>query len=241
MSKLKIVAVIQARMSSQRLPQKVLMDIEGQTMLERVVNRVKEAKTLDEVVIATTVSEGDNAIVKLCEGHNWLCFRGSEPDVLDRFYQVACFFKADAVVRITADCPLIDPRLIDMVVEKFLSLYPNIDYVSEGLTNRTFPRGLDTEVINIGALRNEWRTSTKWREHVTLNIRKNSSRYRMADIRNGKDYSYMRWCVDTAEDLEFVRKVYRHFNNRKFYWGDVVKLLENYPEWVIIDTQVDPK
>lgn len=237
----KIVALIQARVGSKRLPGKVLKDIEGQTMLERVVNRVKEAKNLDEVVIATTVSEGDIAIVELCKKHNWLCFRGSEPDVLDRFYQAACFFKADAVVRITADCPLIDPRLIDKVVEKFLTLYPDIDYASEGLTNRTFPRGLDTEVVSIGALRNEWQTSTKWREHVTLNIRKNAGRYRMADISNDKDYSYMRWCVDTAEDLEFVRRVYGHFNGSRFYWEDVVKLLEIHPDWVIIDTQVDPK
>jgi len=237
----KIVALIQARVGSKRLPGKVLKDIEGQTMLERVVNRVKEAKNLDEVVIATTVSEGDIAIVELCKKHNWLCFRGSEPDVLDRFYQAACLFKADAIVRITADCPLIDPRLIDKVVEKFLSLYPDIDYVSEGLTNRTFPRGLDTEVVNMSALRNEWQTSTKWREHVTLNIRKNSNRYRMADIHNGKNYSHMRWCVDTAEDLEFVRKVYGHFKDKGFYWEDVVELLEKYPEWVIVDTQVDPK
>ncbi len=219
-------ALIQARTGSHRLPNKVLMDIEGQTMLERVVNRVKEAKTLDEVVIATTVSEGDDAIVELCEENGWLYFRGSEPDVLDRYYKAACLFKADVIVRITSDCPLIDPRLINRVVEKFMSFYPDIDYASEGLINRTFPRGLDTEVISLEALHHEWLVSTQWREHVTLNLRNNIEKYRWADTQNPKDYSYMRWCVDTHEDLDFVRKVYRHFNGRKFYCGADVKFLK---------------
>lgn len=237
----KIVAIVQARIGSSRLPQKVLEDIEGQTMLERVVNRVRESEKLDLVAVATTYKEGDNAIDDICTEHGWSCFRGREDDVLDRYYRSACLFGADIIVRITSDCPLIDPRLIDKVVEKFLSLYPNIDYVSEGLINRMFPRGLDTEVISFEALQSEWQSSTKWREHVTLNLRKNIERYRWAEICSDKNYSNMRWCVDTADDLEFVRKVYRHFGDRMFYWEDVVRLLEEHPDWVIIDWQKDPE
>lgn len=239
-TKPKIVAIIQARVNSKRLPSKVLMDIEGQTMLERVVNRVKEAKTMDEVVVATTVSEEDNAIAKLCEEHGWFCFRGSEPDVLDRFYQVSCLFKADAIVRINADCPLVDPKVIDTVVNKFLSSYPNIDYASNVLP-RTYPRGLDTEVIGIRALQSEWKTSSKWREHVTLNIRNNYERFRMVNVSNVEDYSYMRWCVDTLADLEFARKVFGYFGDGNFHFKDVLQLLEKHPDWVIRDTQKDPQ
>ncbi len=237
----KIVAIIQARVGSKRLPFKMLRDIEGQTMLERVADRVKEAETLDGVVVATTVSESDNAIAKLCEEHSWYCFRGSEDDVLDRFYQTALFYKADIVVRITGDCPLIDSQLIDKIVNEFLSLYPNIDYASN-LLPRTYPRGLDVEVISVSALRREWESSVKWREHVTLNLHRNPEKYRIVNVSNGRDYSYMRWCVDIVEDLGFVRKVYGYFKDRKFHWEDVVRLLTKaHPDWIIIDTQVDPK
>ncbi len=238
---IKVVGIIQARMGSTRLPSKVLKDIEGKAMLERVVSRVKTASMLNEVVVATTIKEEDDAIVELCKGKGWLYYRGSEQDVLDRYYQAATKFKADVVVRITADCPLIDSGIIDEVVSEFLSLYPDIDYVSNVLPPRTYPRGLDTEAVNIKTLAEQWRTCALWREHVTLGIRNYPLRFRVNRISNGQDYSYMRWCVDTAEDLEFVRKVYGEFGDSMFSWYEVVRLLERHPEWMIKDTQVDQR
>ncbi len=240
-AKPKVVAIIQARTGSVRLPHKVLMDIGGKTMLGRVVERVKLARTLDDVLVATTVEKRDDAIMDLCLAEGWLCFRGNEDDVLDRYYQAAYLFGADIVVRITADCPLIDAGLIDDVVEKFLSLYPDIDYVSNTLPPRTYPRGLDTEVISIETLRTEWKISKKWREHVTMNLRNNANKSRVFNITNEKDYSFMRWCVDTAEDLAFVRRVYGHFRGNHFSWLDIIRLLGKRPSWILVDKQVDPQ
>lgn len=238
--KIRVVAVIQARVASRRLPKKMLKLIEGQTMLGRVVSRIKLAKTVDEVVVATSISKSDDAIEKLCREKEWAWFRGNEQDVLDRVYKASLYYRADAVVRITGDCPLIDPEVIDAVVGRFLSRYPEIDYGSN-LLPRTYPRGLDTEVVRIGTLGREWHNGEKWREHVTLNIRKNPQLYRICNVANEVDYSYMRWCVDTVEDLKFARKVYAHFKDNHFGWQDVVRLLEKYPEWVIRDMQEDPK
>jgi len=238
---IKVVAVIQARVGSTRLPAKVLMEIDGKTILERVYNRVAQAETLDDVIVATTIKQNDDAIVDLCEMVNWHYYRGSEDDVLDRFYQCGAFYRADVIVRITADCPLIDPVLIDDVIAKFMSLYPDIDYASNTLPPRTYPRGVDVEVISRNALEVQWETAVKWREHVTASLRKNTENYRVIAVTNDTDYSHMRWCVDTAKDLEFVRKVFGHFKEQPFGWMDVIGLLEEHPDWVIVDAQEDPK
>lgn len=241
MSNPNVIAIIQARMGSTRLPGKVMKDMVGKPLLERVVDRVVRAKMIDSVVVATSEGNGDMVIAELCKSKKWLCFRGSEDDVLDRFYQAALAYKADVLVRITADCPLIDAGLIDEVVGKFLSLYPDIDYVANTLPPRTYPRGLDVEVITVEALHNQWRTAIKWREHVTANLRKNAGKFRVLNVTNETDYSRMRWCVDTTEDLEFVRKVYVHFGDSDFAWFDVVQLLDEYPDWAIMDYQEEPK
>ena len=242
MSSMKTIAIIQARTGSSRLPGKVLMDICGETMLEREVARVGIATTVDDVVVATTTSTRDDSLADLCVVRDWLLYRGSEDDVLDRFYQAALHYEADTIVRITADCPLIDPQVIDAVVSAFLARYPNVDYAANIINNRTYPRGLDTEVISIVALRKEWLTIKKWREHVTLNLRKNLGNYRTVEVASSlPESSYMRWCVDTADDLEFMRRVYQHFTGRDFGWLDIVDMLENeHPEWVIEDKQEDP-
>lgn len=229
-------------MGSTRLPSKVLEDLAGEPMLARVVNRTRRAKTLDTVVVATTTQPIDDAIVRLCEKQGWPFFRGSEEDLLDRYYQAAMAFKADVVVRITSDCPLIEPEIIDRVVNEFLSHYPEVEYVSNNL-QRTFPLGLDVEVMSFAALRKAWQEDTDpaWREHVTPYIWRHPQKFKIRNVANDTDYSYMRWTVDTIKDLTFVRKIYNHFQSDNFSWKDVLNLLETHPEWLEINRHVQQK
>jgi spore coat polysaccharide biosynthesis protein SpsF (cytidylyltransferase family) len=139
---MKVVATIQARMGSTRLPGKVLLDWAGEPMLARVIERIRRAETVDEVVVATTVRPSDHPIADLCVERNWACCRGSENDVLDRYYQTAVAHQADVVVRITSDCPLIEPAIVDRVVREFLEGQPTVHCACNLLPVRTFPRGL---------------------------------------------------------------------------------------------------
>ncbi|MBI2287838.1 MAG: glycosyltransferase family protein [Chloroflexi bacterium] len=204
-------------MGSTRLPGKVLEDLAGQPMLARVVSRTRQAKTLDSVTIATTTLPADDAIVKLCKKMGWPCFRGSQDDVLDRYYRAALAFKADTVIRITSDCPLTDPGVIDLTVNAFLGQYPAVDYVSNSQT-RTFPRGLDVEVFSFSALEKAWREdyNPAWREHVTIYLYRHPEKFKLLNVANDIDYSAMRWTVDTPEDLALVRQIYNHFQNNSF-------------------------
>jgi spore coat polysaccharide biosynthesis protein SpsF len=240
---MKTVAIVQARMGSTRLPGKVLQDLAGEPMLARVVNRTCRAKTLQEVVIATTTNTVDDVIVKLCEARGWSWFRGSEEDVLDRYYHAAKKYQADFIVRITSDCPLIDPEVIDQVVQEFLERQPEVDYASNTWPRRTFPRGLDTEVMRMDVLERAWREDRNpaWREHVTPYIYRNPDRFRIHNVVSPVDYSAMRWTVDTQEDLAFVRKVYDYFGHDRFSWREVLKVLEEHPEWVEINRGVRQK
>jgi len=240
---MKTVAIVQARMGSTRLPGKVLQDLAGEPMLARVVNRTCRAKTLQEVVIATTTNMVDDVIVKLCEARGWSWFRGSEEDVLDRYYRAAKKYQADFIVRITSDCPLIDPEVIDQVVQEFLERQPEVDYASNTWPRRTFPRGLDTEVMRMDVLERAWREDRNpaWREHVTPYIYRNPDRFRIHNVVSPVDYSAMRWTVDTQEDLAFVRQIYDYFGHDRFSWREVLKVLEEHPEWVEINRGVRQK
>lgn len=240
---MKVVAVIQTHMGSTRLPGKVLLNLAGEPMLTRVVNRTYRAEMLDEMVIATTIKPADDAIVELCKKQNWSYFRGSEEDVLDRYYRTAEKHEADVVVRITSDCPLIEPSVVDRVVQEFLEQQPNLAYASNTLPKRTFPRGLDTEVISFDALEEAWRDDDNpvWREHVTPYIRRNPSLFQTHGVLNDEDLSYMRWTVDTPEDLAFIRRIYDHFGHDRFTWREVLALLEQHPEWLEINQNVQQK
>ena len=160
---MRVVAIIQARMGSTRLPKKVLMPIGNVTMLARVVRRVQQATLVDQAVVATTTQSADDLIVAECERLEIPFFRGSEDDVLDRYYQTALNFKADVVVRITSDCPLIEPEIIDEVIESFL--HEKVDYANN-FQVRTFPHGLDTEVMAFAALEKAWYEATELYERV---------------------------------------------------------------------------
>lgn len=240
---MKIVAIIQAHMGSTRLPGKVLLDLAGEPMLVRDMNRLSRAQTLNEVVVATTVNPADDVIVSLCAERGWLYFRGSEEDVLDRYYRAAMDYEADVVVRITSDCPLIEPEVVDRVVREFLERQPEVDYASNTFPKRTFPRGLDTEVFRFDVLEQAWRQDNNpaWREHVTPYIRRNPELFRIHGIMNEVDYSHMRWTVDTAEDLAFVRRIYNHFGHDQFSWQDVLAVLKEHPEWLKINRNVRQK
>lgn len=238
----RIIAIIQARIGSTRLPSKVLEDIAGKPMLTRVVNRTSKAKNVHSIMIATTTNPIDDAIAYLCKQQGWAYFRGSEEDVLDRYYQASLTVKATAIVRITADCPLIEPEIIDRVIDKFLSCHPEPDYVSNTL-HRTFPRGLDVEVISTNAMAKAWEESKDLasREHVTPYIWRQPDKFVISNIKNDVDLSHMRWTVDTAEDLIFIRKVYDNLAADDFTWRQVLKLLSSHPEWLEINRHIKQK
>ena len=238
----KVVAIIQARMGSTRLPGKVLLDLAGAPVLARVVNRCRRAATLDDVVVATTTLAADDPIVELCRANNWKSFRGQEDDVLDRYYHAAMQSQAEVVVRITSDCPLIEPEIIDLTVKTFLE-HGALDYAGNSLPPRTFPRGLDVEVFSFEALARAWREDTNpaWREHVTPYIYRHPEKFRLHAVINDADLSSRRWTVDTAADLAFVRKIYEQFSHDGFSWREVLKLLEQHPEWLEINRHVVQK
>jgi spore coat polysaccharide biosynthesis protein SpsF len=240
---MRVVAIVQARMGSTRLPGKVLLDLADEPMLARVVRRTRQAQALNEVVVATTVQPADDAIEQACADHGWPCSRGSEEDVLDRYYRAAIAYQVDVVVRITSDCPLIEPQIIDRVVGEFLDLQPDVDYACNILPHRTFPRGLDTEVMRFDVLERVWHEDLNpaWREHVTLYIRRHPDLFRIYGVVNATDYSHMRWTVDTVEDLAFACRIYDHFGHDRFSWREVLAVLEEHPEWVEINRHVRQK
>ena len=238
---MKVVAIIQARMGSTRLSGKVLLSIGGKSMLARVIARVGRAHMIDEVVVATSTQPQDDQIVQECQMLNVSCFRGSEDDVLDRFYQCAAKHDADVVVRITADCPMIDPEVIDQAVFTFFN--KQADYASNGL-QRTYPRGLDTEVMTIAALKRAWQEAKLHfqRAHVTPYIHRNPQEFRLEPILAGSDNSKYRWTVDTQEDLNLVRTIYARFGNQDtFSWLDAAMLMKMDPNLAKINQHIEQK
>lgn len=243
----KVAAIIQARMGSSRLPGKVLRDIGGRSMLGWVVERTRQAQALDQVLVATTVDPADQPVVEYCEQAGYLVTRGDEHDVLDRYYQAACTHAVDVVVRITADCPLIDPRVIDKTVETFLAAQPSCDFAANRLPppwGRTYPIGLDTEVCSFEALEQAWREADQahQREHVMPYLYEHPDRFQIQLINHEQDYGGMRWTVDTAADLALVRQIVAHFQGKDdFSWLDVLELMEQHPELQEINAHVEHK
>ena len=224
-----LIAIVQARMGSSRLPGKALKDIQGRSMLARVVRRAQRSSLIDRLIVATTDKEADDAIASECKILGVSVFRGSEDDVLDRYYQAAKAFSSEAVVRISSDCPLIDPDVIDRVVRVFLDYRP--DYASNTIEN-TYPRGLDVEVFTFSALEKAWRNASLdfERVHVTPYIYLHPELFRKLSVTAEKNLSFYRWTVDTAEDLALVRAVYSKMGgDDHFSWMDVLYLFEREP------------
>jgi spore coat polysaccharide biosynthesis protein SpsF len=243
----KIVAIIQARMGSSRLPGKILMDIGDLPMLARVVERVSMAKTVDEVVVATTRDREDDTVVEFCQDYGYACVRGDNLDVLSRYMKAAQLFNADIIVRITADCPLMDPEVIDRTVEAFLSAYPEAQFgTNRGLNQieRTYPIGMDVEVMTYDALELAFHEGTEpyQREHVTPYLYETVGSFQKTSVDADGEYGDQRWAVDTPEDLNFVREVYARFAGRDdFTFGDVISLLEREPGLLEINSQIKQK
>ena len=239
---MKVVAIIQARMGSSRLPGKVLSDLAGEPMLARVVHRVRRARLVDEVVVATTDEPQDSAILEFCAEHGWPCYAGSEHDVLDRYYQAATERNADIVVRVTSDCPLIDPQVIDEVVRRFRE-HRYVDYVSCTLAPRTFPRGLDTEVFSYDALAEAWQQTTDptYREHVTPYFYNNPDLFELDGVYSYANHAQFRWTVDTPEDMQLAEKIFQHFGHDRFGWQEAAAACTEHPEWLRINAHVQQK
>jgi spore coat polysaccharide biosynthesis protein SpsF len=255
-----VIAIIQARMGSSRLPGKVLLDIAGEPMLARVVTRTSRAATVDQVLVATTTDASDDPVVACCQSMGVPFVRGSLHDVLDRYYQAASQSKADVVVRITADCPVIDPLLVDSCVNTLLD--GSFDFTCNRLPPpfpRTYPIGLDTEVCTFAALEKAWEKSTETfhREHVMPYLYEGvelsaaggqrsagvSLRgFKVAQLHHAVDYGAYRWTVDTPQDLEFMRQVYARFDGRAdFSWTEVLDLVHAEPELMKINAGIKHK
>lgn len=205
-----IVAIVQARMTSTRLPRKVLVDIEGAPMLSRVVERIRRSRRVSGVVVACTDRRDDDPVAAWCASAGVPIFRGSETDVLGRYAGAAARFGADVIIRITADCPLLDAEVLDRAVDELID-HPGTDYASN-VIERSYPRGLDVEVFTREALARMDRLgrSAASREHVTIPVRlEYPEAFVVRHVRHPVDDSDLRWTVDTADDLEFVRLVYR--------------------------------
>lgn len=237
---MKTVVIIQARTGSQRFPGKVFAEIAGQSMLEHVLRRVQAMATPDDILVATSAVDADDAIADFCRHRDVGCFRGPETDVLKRFHGAAASVAADVIVRVTADCPLLDPAVSDEVVRQFHLATP--DYASNTL-QRTFPRGLDTEVMSMKVLttaQEEARLHFE-RIHVTPFLYRHPERFALLSVEGDVDLSEHRWTVDTPQDLELVQRICQELGPRTTSWLEVVELLMLYPEWQALNAAVPQK
>lgn len=230
--------ILQARVGSTRLPGKVLKEVRGKPILVHDIERLRHIDRLDTIVVATTDRAEDDALVSVLErrGTDTRIFRGSAEDVLDRFHGAAHEHGLDVIVRITSDCPLLDPRVSGLVVDRFLS--EGLDYCCNNMP-RTFPHGMDTEVFTLAALDEAWREATAPadREHVTPFFRDHPERFRMANVSHSRDLSHIRLTLDYPEDLRLMERIYDelYVEGSIFYLEDVLGLLERRPELLEIN------
>ena len=241
----KIAAIVQARMGSQRLPGKVMLDICGKPLLWHVITRIKNIKGIDEFILATSTSQQDKVLLEVAASMGVQGFAGSEDDVLERYYRAAEKYSADIIVRITADDPFKDPVVTHNVINTYLANLPGIDYVSNWL-EPTFPVGLDVEIFSFEALKIAFENAKEQRdrEHVTTYIWQNPQKFRLMNVECPLgNLSNHRWTVDTQEDLDFVNRVYEYLyeEGKIFFMQDILKLLEANPELKNINADVKQK
>ena len=236
-----IYAIIQARMGSTRLPGKVMMELCGVPVIEHVVNRLRRSTLIDEIIIATSIDSNNQPLIDFCIKNDINYFVGSEDDVLDRYYQTAIdnnINDEDILIRITSDCPLIDPFVVDKVIEEHIS--KDNDYTTNVL-DCTYPDGLDCEVFNFSVLKETWINANliAQREHVTLYIRDNADKFKLGNVKNNVDLSDLRWTLDEKEDFIFINEVYKNlYNDDSFFtMEDIVNLLDDKPELLEINSK----
>lgn len=221
--------MIQARIGSTRLPGKVLSKIENKPILWHVINRVKKIPSVKEIILITTRKQKDQLLLKIAEKNKIFSFTGDEFDLLNRHFKCAEKFNADPIIRITSDCPLIDPYLVEKILQVYLK--NNYDYVSNTI-NPTFPDGLDTEIFSFNALKKATKNAKlkSEREHVSPYFVKNPKKFKLFNYENKKDLSNLRWTVDEKKDLKFVRKIYARMKPKYlFSMSDVLKVLSKEP------------
>lgn len=238
-----VVCIVQARVGSTRLPEKVLKIICGKTVLEHDIDRLRKIKNIDEIVIATTDKEEDAKIVDEALRLGVKYFRGSEEDVLSRYYYAAKEYNADVVVRITSDCPLIDSEVSENIIQYYLDNQDKYDYVSNTI-DRTYPRGLDTEVFSFKTLEKAFKESKlkRDREHVTPYIWDGSGFFNIFQYKNEKDYSRLRWTLDTEEDYILISKIYKQFNCKEYFsMNEIIEFLIENPELEKINKDIEQK
>jgi spore coat polysaccharide biosynthesis protein SpsF len=240
---MRIVTIVQARMGSTRLPGKVLLPLGDGPMLGHVLARAARMQEAAEVIVATSQLAADDAIADFCAAQGVRCFRGDEQDVLARYLGAAHFSAAEGVVRITADCPFIDPGVCDRVIAEFRAGQPGLDYACNFHPARTFPRGLDVEVMRRDVLErcgHEARDPAS-REHVTAFIYAHPERFALHGVTSETDHSALRWTVDTPADLDLARRIYTHFGRNDFTWHEVLEALAIHPEWTAINAHIQQK
>lgn len=234
-----ISAIIQARVGSTRLPNKVFAEIEGKPLLWHVVNRLKKSKYLDSIIIATTLNVKDDKIEKWAEVNDVKCYRGSEENVLKRYYDAAKYFNSKTIVRITADDPFKDYQIMDEVIELF-----NKEKADLACNNYppTFPEGIDIEVFGFEAIKKAIINSNTdiEKEHVTQHFYKNTNIFKISVLSYKSNLSHLRWTIDEDIDLEMARRVYRELyqNNKDFLMGDILSLIDSSPEISLINDKV---
>jgi len=234
-----ILGILQARVSSSRLPGKVLKPILGEPMLLRQIERLLRIESLDKLLVATSVNSSDDPIQELCLKNNVECFRGSLDDVLDRFYQAATQYQPKYVMRFTGDCPLADPQIADRLIS--LHLQGGFDCTANAVTP-TFPDGLDMEIMCYPALEKAWCNANlpSYREHVTLYIYQHPKDFMIGSLENLENLSYMRWTVDEQEDFDLIVKVYEALypNNPNFLMQDILDFSSANPELANINNKI---
>jgi len=241
---MKKLIIVQARMTSTRLPGKIMKIVCGKPLLEHLINRLKKVKCADQIVIATTVNETEDIIVDLCKKLDTLYYRGSEEDVLGRYYEAAVEYGGDVIIRVTSDCPVIDPDVVDYLTDFYMKNLKKYDYVTNTL-KRTYPRGMDVEVFSFSILKEACERAKREdeREHVTTFIRNKPTQYRLHNIKYSSDLSHYRLTVDTSEDMELIRRIFEslYVENPEFTMKDIVSKIVANPEWEYINAHIHQK
>jgi spore coat polysaccharide biosynthesis protein SpsF len=237
------IAIIQARTGSSRLPNKILLRILGKEILLLLIDRVIASKLIDKIVIATTLSKDDNKIIEIVENYHPKVsfFRGNENDVLDRYYKAALEYKYEKnldIIRITSDCPLIDPQVVDLHIKEFNQR--KVDYLSSRISKRTWPHGMEMEIFTFEALQQAWENAKEpfEREHVTPYIyQSNPDKFKLYEFSYKKDISDYRLTIDYREDFEFIKTIFEKLfkKNPLFTLVDIIQLLESEPELLRIN------
>ncbi len=239
-AKPRVVCISQARMSSSRLPGKILKPVLGQPLLYYHVSRLQQARLIDQVVVATSDDPSDDATEAYCEAAGFAVFRGPLDDVLARYTLCAAAYEAEVVVRTTGDCPLIDPVLVDACIEEFLTQDPPADHWHVGLAERL--RGLDAEVFwrRLLDLADREATEPHQREHVTPFLHQQPSRFRLGAQGRSNEIAPQRWCVDEPADFELLVKMLEELTptDPDFGWQDCVRVIDEHPEWATINSEV---